>query len=67
MHDRGTAHRRTPDLREIQKIHAVNAVKANYLVAEALQMTRYRSANVAAVPGNEDAHATIISRVLKDL
>ena len=61
MHDRGASRRRTPDLGEIQQIHAVHAVKADHLMAEALQMASDRDTNVAAMPGDENAHATMIS------
>lgn len=45
MHDRRAALRRAPDLGQIQKIHAVHAVKADHVVAKALQMTSYLDAN----------------------
>ena len=38
MHHRAAARRRMPDLSEIQQIQAVLAVKADYIMAEALQM-----------------------------
>jgi hypothetical protein len=56
------ARRRIPDLSEIQKIHAVRAVKPDHLMAEALQMPGDGDTNVAAMPGDEDAHAPMISR-----
>jgi hypothetical protein len=50
-----------PDRSEIQQIHAIHAVKAGYIMAEALQMPSDWDTNVAAVPGDENAHATMIS------
>ena len=57
MHNRGAARRRTPDLGKIQQIHAVHAVKADDVMAEALQMASDRDTKVAAMPGDENAHA----------
>jgi hypothetical protein len=52
---------RPPDLGEIDQIHAVHAVEADYVMTEALQMANDRDTNVAAMPGDEKAHATMIS------
>jgi hypothetical protein len=60
-HNRAAARRRMPDLSTIQQIHAVHAVKAGHLMAEALQMPSDCDTNVAAMPGDENAHATMIS------
>jgi hypothetical protein len=61
MHNRGAARRRLPDPGEIQQIHAVHTVKANYLMTAAHQMASYRDTNVAVLPGDENAHASMIS------
>jgi hypothetical protein len=60
MHDRAAAFHRTPDLAEIEKIQAVSAVKAHYVVAEEVQMIGYRDTDVAAMPGDQNAHVNII-------
>jgi hypothetical protein len=39
----------------------VSAVKADHLMAEPFQMASNRDADMAAMPGDENAHATMIS------
>ncbi len=63
VHDRGAARRRTPDLGKIQEIFPVSQVKAGHLMAKALQMAGHRPADVTAMPGDQNAHAAMISLV----
>ena len=62
MYHRVAARRRMPDLSKIQQIHAVHTVQADHLMAEALQMPSDRHTNMPAMPGDENAHTTMISR-----
>lgn len=61
VHDRGATHRCTPDLGKIQEIFSVSQVKAGNLMAKALQVAGNRPTDVAAMPGDENAHAAMIS------
>jgi len=63
VHDRGAPHRCTPDLGKVQEIISVSQVKASHLMAKALQMAGHRPTDVAAMPGDENAHATMIPLV----
>ena len=63
VHDRGAPHRCTPDLGKVQEIISVSQVKASHLMAKALQMAGHRPADVASMPGDEKAHAAMISLV----
>jgi hypothetical protein len=49
--------RRTPDVIEIQQVHTVRAVEAGHVVTETCQLTSYRGADAAAMPGDQNAHA----------
>jgi len=60
MHDGGTAGRRPPDRGRIQEIIAVHAVKADNIMAQALQVSRDRSTHVTAMPGDQNTHDSMI-------
>jgi hypothetical protein len=63
VHDRGAALGRRPDCLQIQEVQAINAVEPCHLVAQAHQVASDQGTNVPAMPGNENAHATMIRRV----
>ena len=52
----GAAIRRELDRGQIQEIIAVDAVKADNLMAQSLQMSPDRTAHVTAMPGDQNAH-----------
>lgn len=62
VHDRSAAFRCTLDLVQIQKIGAVSEIKAGDIVTEVLEMTSDGTADPAAMPGDQNPHATMISR-----
>ncbi|MDX6416635.1 MAG: hypothetical protein QOG28_1255 [Trebonia sp.] len=63
MHDGGAAVRRAPDRGRIQQIVAVNAVIADDIMSEALQVSRYRGTHVTAMPRDQNAHDPMITRL----
>jgi len=63
VHDRGATHRCPPDLGKIQEIFPVSHVKAGHLMAKALKMAGHRPTDLAAMPGDENAHAAMMSLV----
>jgi hypothetical protein len=62
MHDGGTPVRRAPDRGKIQQVIAVNAVIADDIMTEALQVSRYRGTHVTAMPRDQDPHRPVIGR-----
>jgi hypothetical protein len=62
MHHRGAAIRRELDRGQIQEIIAVDAVEADNLMAQALQMRRDRGTHVTAMPSDQNAHDSMIGR-----
>jgi hypothetical protein len=62
MHDGGAAVRRASDRSEIQEIVAVNAVIADDIMPEELQVSRYRGTHVTAIPRDQNAHNSMIGR-----
>jgi hypothetical protein len=62
MDDRGAPLDRTVDLGDVQQIHAVHAVKASDIVATAPEVISYRSADMTAMPGHQNAHTCMISQ-----
>jgi hypothetical protein len=57
MDDGRTPRRRSLHLGEIKKIVAVGEVEAGHVVSEGRQVLCYRGTHVAAVAGDENAHA----------
>ena len=60
MHHGGTAVGRTPDRSRIQQVMAVDAVITDDIVAQALQMSRYRGTHVTAIPRDQNPHDPMI-------
>jgi hypothetical protein len=62
VHDGGAAVRRAPDRGKIQQVIAVNAVVADDIMTEALQVSRYWGTHVTAMPRNQNPHDPMIGR-----
>jgi len=62
MHHGRTAVRRPPDRGEIEEVVAVDAVKADNIVAQAFQVSRDRGTYVTAMPRDQNAHESMMGR-----
>ncbi len=56
MHHGGAVVGRAPDRSRIQQVMAVDAVITDDIVAQALQMSRYRGTYVTAMPRDQNPH-----------
>ena len=59
--DRLAARGRAADGSKIQQILPLDAVETRHLVAALLEEARYRGADMAAMPGDQNAHPVMIS------
>jgi hypothetical protein len=62
MHHGAATFGRTPDRGRIKQVIAVEPVKTDDSVAQALQMSRYRGTHVTAVPRDQNPHDPMIGR-----
>jgi hypothetical protein len=62
MHDSSAPIRRAPDRGGIEEIIAVDSVIADDLMAEALQMSRYRGTHMTVMPGDQNLHNPMIGQ-----
>jgi hypothetical protein len=62
MHHGAASFGRTPDRDRIQQVIAVEPVKTDDSVTQALQMSRYRGTHVTAVPRDQNPHDPMIGR-----
>jgi hypothetical protein len=60
MNHGGAAVHGPPDRREVEEVVAVGAVEAGDIVAQVLKVSPYRGADMTAVPGDQNAHCSII-------
>ena len=56
MHHGGAPAGRAPDRSRIQQVIAVEEVITDDIVAQALQMSRYRSTHMTAMPRDQNPH-----------
>jgi hypothetical protein len=62
VHDGGAAVRRAPDGGKIQQVIAINAVVADDVMTESLQVSRNRGTHVTAMPRDQNPHDPMIGR-----
>jgi hypothetical protein len=60
VNDRHAARGRAADGSKIQQILPLDAVKAHHLVAALFKEARYRGTDMAALPGDQNAHPSMI-------
>jgi hypothetical protein len=60
MHHGRAAAGRAPDRSRIQQVMAIEAVITDDIVAQALQMSRYRGTHVTSIPRDQNPHDPMI-------